>query len=52
MTSFLKELEETTEPIQEFDDTLWRLSIEKVIVQKGGIVKFIFAHGEEIEIAN
>ena len=49
MASFLRTLEKTNEPIDYFDDGIWRTTIEKVTVFHDGRMVFQFVDGTEIE---
>ena len=49
MASFLRVLEQTNEPIDYFDDGIWRTTIEKVTVFHDGRMIFQFVDGTEIE---
>ncbi len=49
MASFLRTLEKTNEPIDYFDDSIWRTTIEKVTVFHDGRMVFQFVDGTEIE---
>lgn len=50
LTRFMIELNKTDEPIKEFDDILWRLTINEAVVYKNGEVKFVFSNGSEITV--
>ncbi len=52
LTRFMVELKKTSEPIKEFDDILWRLTVDKAVVYKNGEVKFVFSNGSEITVEN
>ena len=49
MTAFIKGLEERTEPIDYFDESVWKLTIEKVTIFHDGRMIFQFVDGTEIE---
>ncbi len=49
MASFLRVLEQTNEPINYFDDDIWRTTIEKVTVFHDGRMIFQFVDETEIE---
>ena len=49
MTSFIKGLEERTETIDYFDESVWKLTIDKVTIFHDGRMIFQFVDGTEIE---
>ena len=49
MTAFIKALEERTEPIDYFDESVWKLTVEKVTIFHDGRMIFQFVDGTEIE---
>lgn len=49
MTAFIKGIEERTEPIDYFDESVWKLTIEKVTIFHDGRMIFQFVDGTEIE---
>lgn len=48
LESFIKDLDNMPGVINEFDDNLWSMLIDKAIVNKDGTIKFIFMNGREI----
>ena len=49
MTAFIKGLEERIEPIDFFDESVWKLTIDKVTIFHDGRMIFQFVDGTEIE---
>ena len=49
MITFIKGLEERTEPIDYFDESVWKLTIDKVTIFHDGRMIFQFVDGTEIE---
>lgn len=49
MTAFIKGLEERIEPIDYFDESVWKLTIDKVTIFHDGRMIFQFVDGTEIE---
>ena len=49
ITSFINALEEHTEPLDYFDESVWKLTVEKVTIFHDGRMIFQFVDGTEIE---
>ena len=49
MTAFIKGLDERTESIDYFDESVWKLTIDKVTIFHDGRMIFQFVDGTEIE---
>ena len=49
MTSFINALEERIEPIDYFDESVWKLAVEKVSIFHDGRMIFQFVDGTEVE---
>ena len=49
MTAFIRGLDERTEPINYFDESVWKLTIDKVTIFHDGRMIFQFVDGTEIE---
>lgn len=49
MKILVQGLSETDTIIEEFDDDLWRMTVEKVMVHRGERLIFVFYDGTEIE---
>lgn len=49
MTAFIKGLEERIEPIDYFDESVWKLTVEKITIFHDGRMIFQFVDGTEIE---
>ena len=50
LLGMISELEKTDMMIHEFDEKLWRLMVEKVVVGVDGELKFTLRNGMEIEV--
>ena len=48
ITSFINALEERTEPLDYFDESVWKLTVEKVTIFHDGRMIFQFVDGTEI----
>ena len=48
MTSFINALEERTEPIDYFDESVWKPTVEKVTIFHDGRMVFQFVDGTEV----
>ena len=47
---FLHSLRSMENAPVEFDESMWRLLVEKVVVKKDGFLKFVFTNGMEVVI--
>ena len=47
---FLNSLRSMENAPVEFDESMWRLLVEKVVVKKDGFLKFVFTNGMEVVI--
>ncbi len=50
MQSFLKQIEDKDEVLQEFDITLWNTMIDEAVVNKDGTIEFKFKNGNKVAI--
>ena len=49
MAGFIKALEERTEPLDYFDENVWRFTVDKVSIFHDGRIIFQFVDGTEVE---
>ncbi len=49
MTTFVKSLEELDEPLDFFDESVWKISVDKVTIFHDGRMIFQFVDGTEVE---
>jgi len=50
MSLFIRTLKKSPLVLEEWDDTIWTVMVEKGIVQRSGSVRFVFYNGVEIEV--
>jgi len=50
MSQFIRTLKKSPLVIEEWDDTIWTVMVEKGIVGRSGGTRFLFYNGMEIEV--
>ena len=50
MALYIRALKKQPEVMHDWNDTIWTVMIEKVIVHRSGEVTFVFANGTEIKV--
>ena len=50
MSLFIRTLKKNPQVLNNWDDTIWTVMVERGIVYRNGSVKFVFYNGTEIEV--
>ena len=50
MSLFIRTLKKQPDILEEWDDTIWTMMVEKAIVHKDGSITFVFYNGTEIKV--
>lgn len=50
MSQFIRTLKKNPQVLEEWDDTIWTVMVEKGIVGRDGGIRFVFNNGNKIEV--
>ena len=50
MWLFIRTLKKQPDILEEWDDTIWTMMVEKAIVHRDGSITFVFYNGKEITV--